>query len=800
MEPHLLSCTPDKWFDSCTPQIQSGQDAVSVDDLAAEIKKQKPEVLSDDGWKYLLDAQGDEDTVFSNISSIALAVRSTVEKLYSIKPTAIMQTLPRQGTLSEVQGYRYLPGARATLLDFDRPVPPPCVRRSPCLHEPSVPSENTSETVCLAEFKLKSTDWDRQDNEAQIMSAAAEVMYNDPCRRFMTGFTIEKDQMRLWYFCRGHILVSDFFDFHKEPTLFIRFLLYIQFASLSDLGYDPTVSRRWVNVEGKPYQQIAYEYRIEGRKFLTKGNPLSEDAAFELVSRATRVWEVQEILPSPTPGGLDRLRAESYVLRDAWLYEDAMLEGEIHKDILKELASLDMRNAGGEPTHYESEARRHLLTFICEGWVTTTDDSQEHDITATLPGPSTATRFTKLEVGANSLTTGSQRGSRHDLRMEGIQSKPPSLKHRRRKHARTVIKETCESVYEIKDFRSFVSCLADMVDALTLLRLAGYVHRDVSAGNCLWLPPAGAEPGRGILSDLEYAKRYADVHGHDPRTVRQTSHCSHLSLDDRQGTPAFMATEYQARQYSFLPPEEEIMSFSEEIVSLPEDEFLFNFYHDLESVFWIFAWFIHYRPPAITLQNKSEHVFEKVRTSATALFSNDVQGNSARGSLVVGGRPTNIYRSLKPLYGDLKWLLSGANVVENLKLAYEDLEKKPRKDGTWGADCFTIQPYSAMKTRFSKLLSKLVQDQVDFPVEELRFLGTESKADEEADEGQVVHDQGTEDEGLEADEDSEAGEDQAGQSIPDDDDQANQSILSNKRKREMERKKEKTARQRGDNQ
>ncbi|KAI0044913.1 hypothetical protein FA95DRAFT_1496309, partial [Auriscalpium vulgare] len=144
-----------------------------------------------------------------------------------------------------------------------------------------------------------------------------------------------------------------------------------------------------------------------------------------------------------------------------------------------------------------------------------------------------------------------------------MQSKPgpPSLKHHRRKHARTVFKETCESVYEIKDFRSLVSCLADIVKALNLMRLAGYVHRDVSAGNCLWLPAAGNEPGRGILADLEYARPYA------------------TPTDNRQGTPAFMATEYQTREYFFLPDLED-----EDISSAKRVEFIFNFYHDLESV------------------------------------------------------------------------------------------------------------------------------------------------------------------------------------------------------------------------
>jgi hypothetical protein len=49
--------------------------------------------------------------------------------------------------------------------------------------------------------------------------------------------------------------------------------------------------------------------------------------------------------------------------------------------------------------------------------------------------------------------------------------------------------------------------------------LAGWVHRDISAGNILWLKESG-NGGRGILSDLEYAKKPgADPASSDPKTV-----------------------------------------------------------------------------------------------------------------------------------------------------------------------------------------------------------------------------------------------------------------------------------------
>ena len=50
------------------------------------------------------------------------------------------------------------------------------------------------------------------------------------------------------------------------------------------------------------------------------------------------------------------------------------------------------------------------------------------------------------------------------------------------------------------------------------MRMAGYVHRDVSAGNCLHYD------GSGKLADLEYSKRYEDVSVSEPKTVSLISH------------------------------------------------------------------------------------------------------------------------------------------------------------------------------------------------------------------------------------------------------------------------------------
>lgn len=55
-----------------------------------------------------------------------------------------------------------------------------------------------------------------------------------------------------------------------------------------------------------------------------------------------------------------------------------------------------------------------------------------------------------------------------------------------------------------------------MFVGLTIMFLAGWIHRDVSAGNILW----DAVAGGGLIADLEYAKKTTDETASlDPKTV-----------------------------------------------------------------------------------------------------------------------------------------------------------------------------------------------------------------------------------------------------------------------------------------
>ncbi|KAJ3895751.1 hypothetical protein GG344DRAFT_72753 [Lentinula edodes] len=166
-----------------------------------------------------------------------------------------------------------------------------------------------------------------------------------------------------------------------------------------------------------------------------------------------------------------------------------------------------------------------------------------------------------------------------------VQPTMMSRTHMLRKHVRSVVNEEC----------------------LDLFRIAGFVHRDLSGGNTLFFE------GRGIISDLEYAKRYNEVSSHDPKT----------------STPDFMAAEYQANFFFFLPSRTDATA---ELFKLQDEWFAPHFVHDVESVYWQYLWFLHNRIPKTP--EPSQSALEKVKRQAGRYFGHSIDGNQDRFEVI----------------------------------------------------------------------------------------------------------------------------------------------------------------------
>jgi len=162
--------------------------------------------------------------------------------------------------------------------------------------------------------------------------------------------------------------------------------------------------------------------------------------------------------------------------------------------------------------------------------------------------------------------------------------------------------------------------------ALQLMFLAGWVHRDISSGNLYWFEGNNGPEVRGILADLEYARRFRPSDGNpDPKTVRMTAYIygSEGSLTAGQGTAFFMAVEIQKQVLLYIPqlPLDENLSgfLAGNITTSPELQphpmppdinfVVHNFEHDMESIFWLLLWTLLVRFPCNLDSNKERSEF-----------------------------------------------------------------------------------------------------------------------------------------------------------------------------------------------
>ncbi|KAJ7625013.1 hypothetical protein DFH06DRAFT_1229583 [Mycena polygramma] len=737
MELSLIECPVEAWFERYAPSQQAWNVGPTGENnfierveqhlrgKHSEGGKQPDPVLNGNGWKPFTHAMAhnqSENITYSTIAELAKAIDKAAQKVDTrLERTLVLDSSPQTLATTEVASYRFFPDARGILVQPSLPKvqPPLPTRRSqrrptgptadtslPSDDATSSPSDDASDdatplsrenadTAVIAEFKLQNGPADRKDNELKMIGAATTLMYNDPRRRYIMGFTIEKQQMRLWYFCRSHVCVSLPFDFVTQPRPFIRFLLTIIFSTPAELGFDPTVTRCAVKRGKKTF--IAYQYRVKDDYYLTEGHPLSEDAAYRMVSRATRVWKVKKMIMA---GGewTERLEDKKYVLKDVWLYDDARLERDIQEAIF---AALEAKDKNGTTTH-ATDAKQYFMTII-EDWKVTSDSRE--DRSAAAPDGWKPARFSNPGQALATPDPAALRTPSHDELSRLTISEPlaePTLKHQPRIHVRTVFDEICQTLYEISDYKTVTKYIIDIVQVLRYMRLAGFVHRDVSPGNCLWHGPSG----KAKISDLEYARPFSELSGHQPRT----------------GTPSFMAVEYQLREHVFLP---EITADPFQPEELPPKFFTFNYYHDIESVFWLYTWFLHYYPPgALTLNDETKQI---LTVSANKYLGCNVGGNSFRSLLIISvRRAKELEDALKPVYGAFSSLLFGiSGTLGFLINAYRALEATApvmvnNEPQHWHENNFQNEIYDQIQGFFTKLGKTPPFQLSDIPVQPLR--------------------------------------------------------------------------------
>lgn len=373
-----------------------------------------------------------------------------------------------------------------------------------------------SDVIVPCEFKLRNSDKDKNTNWQQIIWSLNHLMREDPARRFVLGFTIEKTDLRIWFVSRSDVFVSSAVNFLTDIRSVVDLFLRLQFAEDHELGIDETVTR--LNAPD-PTRGVQYDIRVGDKVYRTQ-RLISSIGAESMRGRGTRVWEVKEVDAKGHEVG------DPMILKDSWGGKSRPREFDI---------STAIRNTSTPHPMLKTLLDNHLLTYV-DSWDVTlmTRDGEKED----------STREVMLRGGTPVWTTVLRVQKDYEASKRVVQKHPAQgvlsnpkksdityVEYGEKIHHRVIIKEVGTTIVEAGTLSKAFAHLSEVAKGLSALHSAGWVHRDISVGNII------IHDGQTKLGDVEYAKREADDTTHDVRT----------------GTAFFMAAEVHNGQYSHNP-------------------------------------------------------------------------------------------------------------------------------------------------------------------------------------------------------------------------------------------------------
>ncbi|CAE6441860.1 unnamed protein product [Rhizoctonia solani] len=450
------------------------------------------------------------------------------------------------------------------------------------INDPSLQTVEWADIVMPIEFKNEYNEEAKLENFAKVTESMYRIMRSDARRRFAYGLTCENTKARLWYNDRSDIVASEEFDLNKASAMEIP-------------CYDPSMVSVFAddgNSEPR-YDITIYNAEKQTNRTYRTIRMISHAGVDSAVGRGTRVWAVREVMDGHLVGPL-------YALKDVWVHEDRIKEHGLLKKIREDQAEYSQYfltpvdhgftpfdpSMPSIPDNTHKTLRRQVLELtgkvLCIRPVTACHTKGNRGQKA--PGASTDSvgRF-------EGITHSTWQGHWSIARL----SKHPRL------HYRIVFEEIGEPVHNLRNFTDIFTAIQGGWEGLHAIHLSGYVHRDVSSGNVLLVPPSGSLGKRGVIMDLEYAKVVDDESApHDVRIgtadfmATEVSAMEHHRLDTlRAARERILSREEQKRriqspQHQMLPPE------------IPLPPFRHNPLHDMESIWWLCIWMVFYLVPS----------------------------------------------------------------------------------------------------------------------------------------------------------------------------------------------------------
>ncbi|KAL5639039.1 hypothetical protein ACGC1H_003423 [Rhizoctonia solani] len=436
-------------------------------------------------------------------------------------------------------------------------------------HQRESSKVNWSNIIMPMECDSTGEEWEKIHSHAKVIWSMHHVMLSDARRRFAHGLTCEHTKARLWYHDRSDVVASEEFDINKDWKHLIRIVVSMLLAPPDRLGFDPDVE---LLPRDSPNAEPNYDITIrnsdtgEATTYRTL-NIISNNGVDRRAGPGTRVWIVRKLVDG-------KLVGPSYVLKDAWVDQDRVMEHVLLKRIREAqpsyaqyfLTPIDYGLAYfsvAAPDNTHKTLRR--MELIPTNHALLAHSNTPHRMSRVAVSPRDTEDLDWLQEG--------------DCDFRYLSEYPLQ-------HYRIVFKEIGKPVHDLDDWTDVFTAIQGGWEGLHAINLCGYVHRDVSSGNILLVPASGSLGQRGVIMDLEYAKEIDDTSlPHDPKT----------------GTTAFMAGEVAFVKHYRL--QDIRLAYPYQKPSLrpkpkPLPPFRHNPLHDMESVWWLCMWMIAYLAPA----------------------------------------------------------------------------------------------------------------------------------------------------------------------------------------------------------
>ncbi|KAI5831894.1 hypothetical protein K523DRAFT_299452 [Schizophyllum commune Tattone D] len=453
---------------------------------------------------------------------------------------------------------------------------------------------NVFDSVCIIQFTKTKDPKATHDNDKQIIWGQYQTMRMDARRRFTFGMTFVDTTVRLWHYNREVLVVSEIFDFNKNCKTLIDVYARLSFATMPELGFDPNMTLiPSLSLPAAESSQKAEQHRYciaIGETQWIATETMTDVYPHEGFGRCTRIFSAYKE---------DESVDKTFIIKDCWVEATRSTECETLKRIKTAILAYDWDKKCHPPPDdvstlisYTSdrivdprygrlspEERLQFFVPMIDAVKVVVNGREDNTQDIIASGYEFSDSRDMYQVHSYSAMD----KDRHLLLWHDIVGYEPYWRMPEtmgrffrpivpRTHHRLVM-EKGVPLTKVGDAEATFSVLSDAAYAVFILHCIGWLHRDISADNILQMPD-----GRGVLTDLEFAKLYVDPWSQDFR-----------------GTPDFIAIEVARRTYlnAQLRVRENPFDADEEPVTIGDViDWHYRDIHDLESIWWLCLWLL----------------------------------------------------------------------------------------------------------------------------------------------------------------------------------------------------------------